>query len=578
MGMNRIGIFAAAALAAVALAGAPAAAKKGSDDGAKSTSLLAATGVVPGAEGQCRIKFGGSKSRFEVRVANLAANAEHVLEVNGLPWAAFTTDKKGRARLRFSSRPKGSKELALPGDPRGGALSVDDGADDVLAGVCSGEGESSGSTAKLRARLAPTGLAPAGSEAKASFEIRKDGRRKFEVEIEGVPSGDYPVFVDGTQRGSIAVGSLGRGQLEWGDDNGGPPLDFDPRGKLIDVAGTDGILFSGSLDGAIPGVNQCTFSETVTPLVPAPAAGAGSGDTKLRIRDDCRRDFSVEIEDVPVGAYDLLVGGVSRGTLQVTDVGGQNKGELEFTSEPGEVDELFLDFEPVGATVEVKQGATLFFSLTQGPPGTGGGGGGGSCDGAPLEINLPLIATGGSGAQGDVRYRLRDDCSSDFKVEIEDVADGSYDLQVGGVSRGTISVVAGKGEVEFSDPVEPGKTLLEFDPRGMLVEVLSGATVILERSIPQQRLGQGHGPGRGAATPRPSRVRPRPGAGDGRCGCRGRRACTRSARSGCRRDRGSRPRTRCPWPGPARGARAGTRCPGPRARGRPPAGSACAAR
>ena len=442
---------------------------------------------MPGAEGQCRIKFGGSKSRFEVRVANLAANTEHVLEVNGLPWASFTTDKKGRAKLRFSSHPKGSKEIELPGDPRGGTLSVDNGADDVLAGVCSGEGESSGSTAKLRARLAPTDLAPAGSEAKASFEIRKDGRRRFEVEIEGVPSGDYPVFVDGTERGAIAVGSLGRGQLEWGDDNGGPPLDFDPRGKLIDVAGSAGILFSGSLDGAIPGVNQCTFSETVTALVAAPAAGSGSGNTKLRTREDCRRDFSVEIEDVPAGDYELFVGGVSRGTIQVTDVGGQTKGELEFTSEPGEVGELFLDFEPVGATVEVKQGATLFFSLTQGGPGTGGGGGGGgSCDGAPLEIALPLLATAdAAGAKGDVRYRIRDDCRTDFKVEIEDVADDGYDLQVGGVSRGTITVVAGKGELEFSDPVEAGKTLLDFDPRGQLVQVLSGATVILERSFPE---------------------------------------------------------------------------------------------
>ena len=251
MGIDRISTFAVAALAAATLAGAPAAAKKGSDDGAKASSDLAETGVVPGAEGHCRIKFGGSKSRFEVRVEDLVANTEHVLEVDGLAWATFTTDKKGRAKLRFSSRPRGAKELLLPGDPRGGTVSVDNGAADVLAGVCSGEGESSGSTAKLRARLVPTDLAPAGSEAKATFEIRKDGRRKFEVELERVPSGDYAVFVDGTERGTIAVGSLGRGQLEWGDDDGGPPLDFDPRGKLIDVAGSAGILFSGSLDGAI---------------------------------------------------------------------------------------------------------------------------------------------------------------------------------------------------------------------------------------------------------------------------------------------------------------------------------------
>jgi hypothetical protein len=481
----RTALALAAALGVAAGAASPAAAKKGSDDSAKSRSSLAATGAVPGAEGECRVQFGSGSSRFEVRVENLAGGAEHVLSADGLPWATFSTDSKGRAKLRFSSRPKGSKQRALPGDPRGRALAVSQGGTDVLGGVCSGSGESDDSTAKLRARLAPTGLAPAGSEAKASFEIRKDGREKFEVELERVEPGDYAVFVDGLDRGSVSVGPLGRGETEWGDDDGGPPLDFDPRGKVIDVATGAGVLFSGSLAGSIPGVTTCPFSETETALVAAAAAGAGSGHTKLRIREDCRRDFSVEIEDVPLGAYDLLVGGTLRGQIQVVDVAGQNKGELEFTSEPGEVDELFLDFEPVGAAVEVKQGDVLFFSLTQGGPGTGGGGGG-SCTDGPLEVEVPLLNPGAvPAASGKARYRIRDDCDRDFRVEIEDVADGDYDLRVGAVSRGTITVVAGEGELEFKDPVEPGKTLLDFDPRGQAVEVFDGGTLILERPFPE---------------------------------------------------------------------------------------------
>jgi hypothetical protein len=255
---------------------------------------------------------------------------------------------------------------------------------------------------------------------------------------------------------------------------------------VIDVATGAGVLFSGSLAGSIPGVTTCPFSETVTDLVAAPAAGVGSGDTKLRVREDCRRDFDVEIEDVPLGAYELYVGGTLRGQIQVVDVAGQNKGELEFTSEPGEVDELFLDFEPVGATVEVKQGDVLFFSLTQGGAGTGGGGGGGTCTGGPLEVELPLLNPGVvPAASGKARYRIRDDCDRDFRVEIEDVADGAYDLRVGGVSRGTISVVAGEGELEFKDPVEAGKILLDFDPRGQAVVVFGGGMLILQRPFPQ---------------------------------------------------------------------------------------------
>jgi hypothetical protein len=475
--------LAVACLALAALAGAPASARKGGDS-SKSRSLLEDSGGS-GARGECRVRFGSGRSKFEVRVRDLAPETEHQLRVDDLPWVSFRSDRKGKARLRFSSKAKGRKVLPLPGDPRGARIAIDDDGGEVLSGICSGEGEASGSLAKLRARLAPTDLAPAGAEARADFDIRKDGRARFEVELEDVPPGDYPVFVDGTERGTISVGTLGRGQMEWESDDSGGNLDFDPRGKLIDVAGPDGVWFSGGLEGAIPGVNQCAFSETETPLVAAPAAGSGSGNTKLRVREDCRRDFSVEIEDVPLGAYDLLIGGVPKGTLQVVDVGGQNQGEIEFTSEPHDSGELFLDFDPIGAEVEIRQSGTLFFSLTQGPPGSGSGGGSASCSGAPTEITVPLLNAGSvPTASGDARYRLRADCRADFAVEIEDVADGSYELRVGGATAGTIAVSGGKGEIEFSDPIEPGKELLDFDPRGQAVEVFDGATLLLERAFP----------------------------------------------------------------------------------------------
>jgi hypothetical protein len=41
-----------------------------------------------------------------------------------------------------------------------------------------------------------------------------------------------------------------------------------------------------------------------------------------------------------------------------------------------------------------------------------------------------------------------------------------------------------RGELEFRDPVEPGKVLLDFDPRGKQIDVLQGNTVILETLFP----------------------------------------------------------------------------------------------
>ena len=270
----------------------------------------------------------------------------------------------------------------MQGDPRGGTVAVNDGGQDVLTGVCSGEGESEDSTSKLRARLAPTALAPAGSRGEGGFRDPQGRPQEVRGRGRGRPGrATTPVFVDGVERGTIVADSLGRGQIEFGDDNGGPPLDFDPARKGDRRRERRGRALQRDPRRHDPRRQPVHRSPRRRPRSwRRRRRGRAAAHTKLRIREDCRRDFSVEIEDVPVGGYDLFVGGVLRGTIQVADVGGGDlKGELEFTSEQGEP-ELFLDFEPVGATVEVKQADVLFFSLTQGRPGTGGGGGGGgSC-------------------------------------------------------------------------------------------------------------------------------------------------------------------------------------------------------
>jgi len=79
---------------------------------------------------------------------------------------------------------------------------------------------------------------------------------------------------------------------------------------------------------------------------------------------------------------------------------------------------------------------------------------------------------------------------TDFSVEIEDVPVGDYPLRVGGQMVGTIPVTMHQdgsieGELEFRNPVEPGKILLDFDPRGQDIEVSDGSSVILETSFPQ---------------------------------------------------------------------------------------------
>ena len=67
---------------------------------------------------------------------------------------------------------------------------------------------------------------------------------------------------------------------------------------------------------------------------------------------------------------------------------------------------------------------------------------------------------------------------------MEDLSVGAYSLWVGGVNRGTIQVTSvpggTEGEIEFRNPVEPGKVLLNFSPRGEPIEVknASGVTML----------------------------------------------------------------------------------------------------
>ena len=86
--------------------------------------------------------------------------------------------------------------------------------------------------------------------------------------------------------------------------------------------------------------------------------GAASGDAKLEPRMD-RTDFSVEIEDVPAGSYDLRVGGTIVGTFNAAlDVDGTVRGELEFR-DPAEPGKIQLDFDPRGQQIDVLEGAVV---------------------------------------------------------------------------------------------------------------------------------------------------------------------------------------------------------------------------
>lgn len=456
-------------------------------------------GGDPDASGLVRGRFRANRSDVTVKLKGLTPGATYEIRTDGVLRATVVARSNGSARVRFRTPDPRPRDLGLDFDPRGSTLTVSDGTADVLAAVLSGPGEPAGSVVDERTFLEPTSLAP-GGKAEARFRLRKDGRRRFDVEVEDVPPGDYQLFVDGVLRGTISVGSRGEGEIEF--DTSPQPgkvlLDFDPRGATLDIAQGVDVFFTGPAQAQAPGLNVCVPSESEV-FVPAAGQG-GKAKARIRTRDDCDRDFRVEIEDVPEGSYELLVGGVLRGTIQVAfdPSTGENEGQIEFDTDPDDPGELLLDFDPVGQSLEIVQGGTVFFSSLFDPTDPGMQ----TC--TPVEDTVVLAGTAAApAASGEARHRVRDDCDRDYRVQVEDLPEGSYDLVVGGVVRAQISVAfdavegQNRGEVEF-DTADPAKLPLDFDPTGQTVEVAQGGVVFLSSAAAPP--GGGDPPGGGGPT------------------------------------------------------------------------------
>lgn len=223
-------------------------------------------------------------------------------------------------------------------------------------------------------------------------------------------------------------------------------------------------------------------------LVPARDGISGNGKAQFWERPD-RSDFKVEAEGIPDGEYDLFVCGADV-EENMTVAGGE--GEIEFRS-PFIDSKLQLDFDPRNCLIELhdESGAALtsgdavLAPKTKGPKDDDDDEGEGG-----VEINVSLASTGDiPGAEGEAGYKADGD-ESEFEVEIENVPAGLYPLLVGGDEKGKIEVFEDggkfKGKLKFSDPQTADSELLNFDPRGEIVEVLQGDVVILESLFPEE--------------------------------------------------------------------------------------------
>lgn len=482
-----------------------------SSDSSAIALALQNTGIDADATGRMVVSLRSSSSVFGVTVAKLDASRTYAVQVGGIVEGQFTTDKKGSGRLTFKTR---SSSNPLDFDPRGETVMIHDGANAVLQAVVSAPGEPPGSTVSERTQLQPQ--APGDLiQGRAEYRARKDGRREFRVKVERFTNAAFELFVGGVKRGDLRLSGR-EAKIDFSTTPKGNDLvlDFDPRGQVVDVVQAGVVRLSGVLAAKATNVNVALPTTTVFNLPSTGADANGTARAKLRVRENARKDFSIELEDVPVGDYELLANDSIVGVIHVVNTTGGTRGEIEFNAGDDHPDgELPLTFDPAGAHLVIRLGATIYFDGTFSSTGNGTGGtGSGNGDdvvfppepAARIEENLTRTGVI-SGASGDAKYEIRDNGRRKFSVEIEDVPAGDYSLRIGGDHRGTIRVVTvtggTKGEIEFSygDDHPDGELPLTFDPRGQLIEVLNaGGTVIFSHQFGGGSVPGGTGSGSGA--------------------------------------------------------------------------------
>lgn len=462
-------------------------------DGASIKAPLAGTGD-PDASGVAVATFKPKKSELVVQARKLDASKSFDVEIAGIVEGTLTTDKNGRGSVKFAT-PAKKNAAPLDFDPRAQTLRLLDGTTSVLEGVIAGTGEDSSLTMSERAELEREdhGKAPAF----ATFAALPKGKRTFRVQVANAPAGTLKVFVDGIERGELEhKGKLADAVWDNSPKGSQKLLDFDPRGSHIDVTSNGAVVFSGEVRAKASGVNAAAPSVSKVALTSTGADADASASAKLRIDSKARKHFSVEAEDLAVGTYDLLVDGVVVGAINVVAVTGGTKGEIEFAAGSDNSSELPLTFDPVGKTIAIAQGATLFFDDTFNPNVTGAGT---PAAEPPSQLQEQLVSTGlDADASAKAKYEVDAKGRHKFSVEIEDVDAGTYTLTVAGKVRGSIAakLVNGqvKGELEFESEREPGHKFLDFDPRGQTIEVSSAAGVFFSHV-----LGSGSGGAGGAA-------------------------------------------------------------------------------
>lgn len=272
------------------------------------------------------------------------------------------------------------KDDDCDGDGKGRAKDRDDdgdGTDDSDDDDDDNDGASDDDENEVQVRLSATTDAPSDSRVRAKVKLLPSGKIELEFDGRGLAAGDYDIVVDGQILGELSmIDKKGRTDDEVHFETNPNkedelPLPFNPFGLPVLIVDNGVTYFSGTVPTPTDvfiddnGDDNGTGQTIVGPLDNAPGLSSeAEGSVELEVGDSGVIGLEVEVESIPAGAYDFIVGGVNRGTISVVLVKGKPRGKLRYEVVPDGNGELLLDFSVAGESIVISQGDTTFFSGT----------------------------------------------------------------------------------------------------------------------------------------------------------------------------------------------------------------------